>query len=44
VRLDRTSAAPASDADLKAGDRVTVVVYDREIATTVLKCSGDLDY
>ncbi|HET8713556.1 MAG TPA: VanZ family protein [Gemmatimonadales bacterium] len=38
----RTSAGPASEADLKTGDRVTVVVYDREIATTVLKCSETL--
>jgi glycopeptide antibiotics resistance protein len=34
----RTSAGPALEADLKTGDRVTVVVYDRETATTVLKC------
>lgn len=34
----RTSAGPASESDLKTGDRVTVVVYDRETATTVLKC------
>ena len=34
----RTSAGPATEADLKTGDRVTVVVYDREIATMVLKC------
>jgi glycopeptide antibiotics resistance protein len=33
-----TSAGPASESDLKTGDRVTVVVYDRETATTVLKC------
>ena len=35
----RTSAGPASASDLKVGDRVTVVVYDSETATTVLKCS-----
>jgi hypothetical protein len=35
----RNSAGPASAADLKIGDRVTVVVYDRETATTVLVCS-----
>jgi len=34
----RTSAGPASESDLNTGDRVTVVVYDRETATTVLKC------
>jgi len=34
----RTSGGPASESDLKTGDRVTVVVYDRETATTVLKC------
>ena len=34
----RTSAGPASESDLKTGDRVTVVVYDREAATTVLRC------
>ena len=34
----RTSAGPASQSDLKPGDRVTVVVYDRETATTVLRC------
>ena len=34
----RTSAGPASESDLKTGDRVTVVVYDRETATTVLRC------
>jgi hypothetical protein len=35
----RTSAGPASASDLKVGDRVTVVVYDGETATTVLICS-----
>lgn len=34
----RTSAGPASASDLKVGDRVTVVVYDGETATTVLQC------
>ncbi len=34
----RTPAGPASASDLKIGDRVTVVVYDGETATTVLKC------
>jgi glycopeptide antibiotics resistance protein len=34
----RTSAGPASASDLQTGDRVTVVVYDRETATTVLRC------
>lgn len=34
----KTSAGPASESDLKTGDRVTVVVYDRETATTVLRC------
>ena len=38
----RTSAGPASESDLKSGDRVTVVVYDRETATTVLKCKAGL--
>jgi len=35
----RTSAGPASASNLKVGDRVTVVVYDGETATTVLICS-----
>jgi len=35
----RTSAGPASAADLKIGDRVTIVVYDSKTATTVLVCS-----
>jgi len=35
----RTLAGPAAASDLKIGDRVTVVVYDGETATTVLKCS-----
>ena len=35
----RTSAGPAAAGDLKVGDRVTVVVYDGETATTVLLCS-----
>jgi len=35
----RTSAGPASASDLKIGDRVTVVVYDRETATAVMLCS-----
>jgi len=46
----RTSAGPASISDLKIGDRVTVVVYDGETATTVLLCgvtetgtTGDTD-
>jgi hypothetical protein len=34
----RTSAGLASERDLNTGDRVTVVVYDRQTATTVLKC------
>jgi glycopeptide antibiotics resistance protein len=34
----RASAGPASASDLKIGDRVTVVVYDGETATTVLLC------
>ena len=34
----RTAAGSASAADLKAGDRVTVVVYDGKNATTVLRC------
>jgi hypothetical protein len=34
----RTPAGPASEADLKIGDRVTVVVYALETAATVLKC------
>lgn len=34
----RTSAGPASEFDLKTGDRVTVVVYDNQTATTVLTC------
>src|ERR1700752_94147 len=34
----RTSAGPGSESDLKTGDRVTVIVYDRETATTVLGC------
>jgi glycopeptide antibiotics resistance protein len=33
-----TSGGPASESNLKTGDRVTVVVYDRETATTVLRC------
>jgi glycopeptide antibiotics resistance protein len=35
----RASAGPVSASDLKTGDRVTVVVYDGETATTVLLCS-----
>lgn len=35
----KTSAGPATEADLKIGDRVTVVVYDSETATAVLVCS-----
>jgi hypothetical protein len=38
----RTSAGPASASDLKTGDRVTVVVYDGETATTVLKCPREV--
>jgi glycopeptide antibiotics resistance protein len=34
----RTVSGPASAADLKIGDRVTVVVYDGETATTVFVC------
>lgn len=34
----RTPAGPASESALQTGDRVTVVVYDRETATTVFKC------
>ena len=34
----RASAGPVSASDLKTGDRVTVVVYDGETATTVLIC------
>ena len=34
----RTSAGAASEADLKTGDRVTVVVYDGKNATAVLRC------
>jgi len=34
----RTAAGPAAAADLKIGDRVTVVVYDGKTATTVLLC------
>ena len=45
VLTDRTviriSTGPASAADLKIGDRVTVVVYDGKTATTVLRCGGD---
>jgi len=33
-----TAAGPASASALKAGDRVTVVVYDGKTATTVLVC------
>jgi len=33
-----TSAGPASASDVKIGDRVTVLVYVRETATTVLIC------
>jgi len=35
----RTSAGPAFAADLKVGDRVTVVVYDGTTPTTVLICA-----
>ena len=35
----RTPAGLASASDLKIGDRVTVVVYDGETATTVLRCA-----
>lgn len=35
----RTSAGAASKADLKKGDRVTIVIYDNETATAVLVCS-----
>jgi len=35
----RTSTGPAAASELKIGDRVTVVVYDGETATTVLLCS-----
>ena len=34
----RTPAGAATESDLNTGDRVTVVVYDGETATTVLKC------
>jgi len=35
----RTLAGPAAASELKVGDRVTVVVYDGETATTVFVCS-----
>jgi glycopeptide antibiotics resistance protein len=38
----RTSVGPASASSLKIGDRVTVVVYDRKTATTVLVCNATI--
>lgn len=36
----RTSAGPAAERELKVGDHVTLVVYARETASTVLVCTN----
>jgi len=39
----RTSMGPASESDLKTGDRVTVVIDSSETATLVLICNAAIN-